>query len=167
MCLYHIQHHFVDPEPPSSINPNIPEEIDDVLLQALSKNPIDRFGSIEIFARAFRQALSHSRDIHQTLTISPGEARRGTRRVITLPGRKRVTVNVPAGVQNGQVIRLEGLGRPSDYGEPAGAMIITIDISDVPDIATVAYTTAVDKTVPVTLALPVLLISVNSLMKYK
>src|SRR5437762_3992568 len=42
------QHQFVDPQPPSSINPNIPEEIDDVLLRALSKNPIDRFGSIEI-----------------------------------------------------------------------------------------------------------------------
>ncbi len=66
------QHHFVDPEPPSSINPNIPEEIDDVLLQALSKNPVDRFGSIEIFARAFRQALETMNHFNSTGTIANG-----------------------------------------------------------------------------------------------
>ncbi|HLZ81015.1 MAG TPA: protein kinase, partial [Ktedonobacteraceae bacterium] len=142
------QHNFIEPQPPGSINPNIPAEIDDVLLRALSKNPKDRFGSIEIFARAFRQALLQSGNIYQTVTLTPWEARKGTRRVIILPGRRRVTVDVPAGAQNGQVLRLEGMGAPSDYGGPAGALLITIAITEVPEVATTAYISTPDETLP-------------------
>ncbi|GAC1383913.1 MAG: hypothetical protein NVSMB33_12110 [Ktedonobacteraceae bacterium] len=145
------QHRFVDPPPPSSINPDIPQEIDSVLFHALSKNPADRFGSIEIFARAFRQALRQSGDIYHTLHISIVEARNGTSRAILLPGRRKVIVPVPPGVFHGQVLRLEGQGNPSGPGGSTGALIISIEITDVPDIATVAYVPSIERTAPAAL----------------
>ena len=135
-----LQHRYAEAHPPSTINPNIPKEIDDVLLHALAKNPKDRFGSIEIFARAFRQALLNSGNVQRTVTISAWEAQKGTRRVIILPGRRRVAVNVPAGVHHGQIMRLEGRGVPSKNGGPAGALILIIAVADVPDVVTVAFT---------------------------
>jgi serine/threonine protein kinase len=45
------------PQPPSMLNPRIPEEVNAVLLKALAKNPQDRFTSISAFAQALQQAL--------------------------------------------------------------------------------------------------------------
>ncbi|HEX6481855.1 MAG TPA: serine/threonine-protein kinase [Ktedonobacteraceae bacterium] len=45
------------PQPPSTLNPRIPSEVDAVLLKALAKNPQDRFTSISAFAQALQQAL--------------------------------------------------------------------------------------------------------------
>lgn len=51
------QHMYVEPPPPSELNPAISVEIDAVLLRALSKNPAHRYDSVAAFAKAFRQAL--------------------------------------------------------------------------------------------------------------
>jgi hypothetical protein len=45
------------PQPPGTLNPRIPEEVNGVLLKALAKNPQDRFTSISAFAQALQQAL--------------------------------------------------------------------------------------------------------------
>ncbi len=47
------QHVNVQPQPPSTFNPNIPADIDTIILRALSKKPEDRFPSISTFGRAF------------------------------------------------------------------------------------------------------------------
>jgi serine/threonine protein kinase len=52
------QHFSVQPDPPSTFNPQIPAAIDLVLLRALSKKPEDRFPSISAFAEAFEQAVN-------------------------------------------------------------------------------------------------------------
>lgn len=52
------QHTHTQPQPPSTLNPHIPVEIDRVLLRALAKNPAERFPSITAFAQAFQTALS-------------------------------------------------------------------------------------------------------------
>jgi serine/threonine protein kinase len=57
------QHFYVQPKPPSAINPQIAQDIDTVLLRALAKNPADRFASISAFAHAFQQAVSHAEEI--------------------------------------------------------------------------------------------------------
>ncbi len=41
--------------------PNIPDDIDQIVLKALSKNPHDRFENVEKFAQAFSQALTRPR----------------------------------------------------------------------------------------------------------
>ena len=125
------QHVNVDPTPPSIINPTLPQELDAVFLRALQKNPARRYNSVLAFAHAFQQALLNSGNVQQTLTISPLEARTGTNRVLVIHNGRQVIVPIPAGVNHGQVIRLEGYGRPTTYNNPIGALIVTINIAPV------------------------------------
>lgn len=143
------QHHHVEPPPPSTINPNLSKEIDYVLLRALAKNPAKRFPSVSIFALAFRQALLDSGNIRQTLAISASEAHMGTRRVLNLPGRRQVTISVAAGTHNGQVIRLDGQGMPSNYGGPPGALILTIVIIDIEEVSHPLEASTLERTVSI------------------
>ncbi|MGZ3616615.1 MAG: serine/threonine protein kinase [Ktedonobacteraceae bacterium] len=125
------QHVNVDPTPPSIINPTLPQELDAVFLRALQKNPARRYSSVLAFAHAFQQAVLQSGNVQQTITISPLEARTGTNRVILIHNGRQVIVPIPAGVNHGQVIRLEGYGRHTTYNNPVGALIVTINISPV------------------------------------
>lgn len=129
-------HLHESPLPPSSINPRLPASVDSVILRALAKSPQDRFPSVAAFAQALRQAMQPStgsplpgNDLYATLAISQSEAQHGTRRALTLPGGRQVTVNIPAGVQDGQTLRLEGQGKYLTSGEPAGALLLRLSIS--------------------------------------
>ena len=144
------QHLHVTPPPPNILNPRLPTDVDTVIQHALAKKPEERFDSISAFARAFQQALpvdsasptrantlpepgrSH---IHAALVISEAEALTGTKRILTLPGGRQVSVTVPAGTQDGQVIRLEGQVEPESSGESPGALILTITIASIEEQA--------------------------------
>ena len=125
------QHVNVDPTPPSIINPTLPQELDAVFLRVLQKNPARRYSSMLAFAHAFQQAVLQSGNVQQTTTISPLEARTGTNRVLVIHNGRQVIVPIPAGVNQGQVIRLEGFGRSTTYNNPVGALIVTINIAPV------------------------------------
>ncbi len=145
------QHYMAQPQPPSTLNPRISPALDAVILRALEKKAEDRFPSIAAFAQAFQAAVqgtdapggalapnasgntiarnpASSADIRATLAISRQEALTGTSRTLTLPGGRRVTIAVPAGTQNGQVIYLGGQGEPSGSGGPTGSLVLTIAI---------------------------------------
>ena len=103
-------HLHMNPQPPGKINPLLPSAVDMVLLRALAKQPEARFSSMAAFAQDFSAAFQgvdegttlrmlvsspstprtpdalHTGDIRATLAISPEEARRGARRMLTLPG---------------------------------------------------------------------------------
>ncbi len=66
-----------------------------------------------------------SGDIRATLALSREEAMNGTSRTLNLPGGRQIVVPVPAGIRDGQEIRLEGQGQPSMYGG-RGTLILTI-----------------------------------------
>src|SRR5437764_1409627 len=51
------KHTYVQPEPPSRLNPHIPVGTDAVLMRALAKDPKDRYAAVVDFAQAFQQAL--------------------------------------------------------------------------------------------------------------
>jgi eukaryotic-like serine/threonine-protein kinase len=134
------QHFHVQPQPPSTLQPRLPQALDAVLLRALAKAPQERFPSVTAFAEACEQAVQSSvvptvaklpsvpsRDLHATLAISPQEALTGTSRSLTLPGGRRVTVTIPAGAQDGQVIRVEGQGEAAEGGV-AGTLVLTLAI---------------------------------------
>ena len=125
------QHVHVAPCPPSMINPTLPQELDAVFLRALEKNPDKRYSSVSAFAHAFQRAVLNSGNVHQSLTITTLEAHTGTNRVIPLPNGRQVVVAIPPGVNHGQIIRLEGYGRPTTYNNPVGALIVTISIAPV------------------------------------
>jgi len=138
------QHLHVTPQPPGTLNSRVPADLDTVLLHALAKKPEERFASISAFARAFQQALTvdtfgptvantlqepSSSDIHAALVISEAEALTGTNRILTLQGGRQVPVSVPAGAQDGQILRLEGQVEPASDRDGKGALILTITIA--------------------------------------
>ncbi len=140
------QHLTAQPPPPSSVNPRLSSDLDAILLHALAKRPDQRFASMTAFANAFQQATqalpaadappsraatpmsapAYSGDIRAVLAISTTEAQMGTMRILTLPGGRQVRITVPAGVQDGQVVRLDGQGETSPRGGPDGALILSI-----------------------------------------
>ncbi len=70
-----------------------------------------------------------SGDIRATLALSQSEAQVGSSRILTLPGGRRITVPVRAGIQNGEQILLKGLGEPAWSGGPVGDLILTVSIA--------------------------------------
>src|SRR5215471_9198000 len=71
----------------------------------------------------------HSGDINATLTLSYSEALNGATRTLTLPGGRQVTVSIPAGVRDGQEIRVAGQGATDSSGGPAGALVLTVAVA--------------------------------------
>lgn len=122
------QHMHTRPAAPSTLNPAIPREIDEVILRALAKNPQDRFASISTFAHAFRRAVLNSGNIQQIITVSALEAQRGANRLILLPDGRKVPVPIPAGTYQSQIIRIESYGYPTTYDGPRGALILTVKL---------------------------------------
>ncbi len=70
-----------------------------------------------------------SGDIRATLAISQSESQVGSSRTLTLPGGRRISVPVRAGIRNGEEIRLKGQGEPVWSGGPVGDLILTISIA--------------------------------------
>lgn len=68
-------HRSILPRPLREIRPDIPRAIEDVVLKALSKRPLDRFPTATDFARAFRQAanLALSELVAQSVDATSGE----------------------------------------------------------------------------------------------
>ena len=126
-------HVNTQPKAPSALNPRLSTVIDAVILRGLAKKPEGRFPSIIAFAFAFRQTLrsvdasivlgisnpdkftfhkspitlgNNGFNTSATLDISEDEARNGGNRNLTLPGGRQIRVRIPAGVKDGQVIRV-------------------------------------------------------------
>ncbi|MEO8970867.1 MAG: protein kinase [Ktedonobacteraceae bacterium] len=153
------QHLTVSPMPPSTVNTALSPAVDTVLLRALSKRPRDRFPTIAAFADAFQQTLPtidhptivntmghlqyddnrptmmsaanlvQDDAIRATLAISSAEAVNGTRRALTLPSGQRITVSVPAGVQNGQVLRIGEQDGTLIDGNLVDPLLLTIAVA--------------------------------------
>lgn len=115
------RHLSVQPQPPSSFNPRLPQAIDPVLLRALSKKPEERFPTIAEFATHLSEAASQPAMFaeerlteYSTLTISPSEAEGGLSRMLTLTDGEEINVSIPPGAQDGQVLRLPRAGASPD-----------------------------------------------------
>ncbi|MCL1897314.1 MAG: DnaJ domain-containing protein [Micrococcales bacterium] len=66
-------------------------------------------------------------DIAAAVTLPFRQAVQGSTQSLSLDG-KPITVRIPAGVTNGQKIKLAGKGRPSPYGGQPGDLIITVNV---------------------------------------
>lgn len=138
------------PRAPRELNPQLPPAVDAILLRALAKKPEERFESVAAFARAFHLTFQESNernyralnpapvtpipdvfsigDRRATLSISAEEARGGTLRSLTMPGGRMVNIQIPAGVQNGHVITLAGLGEIAAPGGVAGNLYLSLSV---------------------------------------
>ncbi len=79
--------------------------------------------------RAFR---SRGEDLKYTLAVSFLDAARGGKERIKLPNGKTLDVAIPAGVKDGQQIRLRGQGGEGSGGGPAGDALVQITVKPHP-----------------------------------
>lgn len=70
-------------------------------------------------------------DISYTMNVDFLDAARGAEKKVSLGG-KNINVKIPAGTENGQTLRLKGLGNAGVDGGPAGDVLITINVGSHP-----------------------------------
>ncbi|WP_066461046.1 DnaJ C-terminal domain-containing protein [Sanguibacter suarezii] len=95
------------------------------------------------------QAGRPGEDIVATTTLPFRDAVEGCTVTLNVEGRT-VTARIPAGVRDGQKIRLRGKGRPGTGGAPAGDLTITVSVTPHPVYSVDG--TNLRMTVPVTFA---------------
>ncbi|MCY4778132.1 J domain-containing protein [Sphingobacterium sp. UT-1RO-CII-1] len=78
-----------------------------------------------------RQAKFKGDDFHAALELSLNQAYNTHQQTFTVNG-KNIRITIPAGVENGQKIRLKGQGGPGVNGGPSGDLYIQFNIKDDP-----------------------------------
>ncbi len=81
-------------------------------------------------ARGGRRAR-RGQDVNYTMQVDFLTAAQGAERTINLNG-KNINVKIPSGTQNGQTLRLKGLGEPGFNGGENGDVLITLNVSPHP-----------------------------------
>ena len=83
----------------------------------------------DIFADLFRgrgeggQFRMPPQDVRYTLEIDFLDAVNGTHKVVAMPDGKTLDITIPAGINDGQVLRLKGQGLPGSDGKPGDAYV--------------------------------------------
>ncbi len=98
--------------------------------------PADDLGFGDVFSDLFgggarartRTASTKGQDVRYTLEVEFLEAVAGARKRVTLPEGGVLDLVVPEGVDDGQVLRLKGKGRPSPRGGEAGDALVEIKV---------------------------------------
>lgn len=88
----------------------------------------------DIFADLFRRQTGQSRrargsDLHYRLSIQFLDAINGATKRLTLPEGESLDVTIPAGIQEGQILRLRGKGAPSIGDGEKGDALVEISIN--------------------------------------
>ena len=78
---------------------------------------------------AFRQDFhARGQDVHYHLDVDFMDAARGAKRSITMPDGNAIELSIPAGLKDGQTLRLRGKGGPGFGQGPAGDALVTIGV---------------------------------------
>lgn len=82
----------------------------------------------DLFAHIFGQRRAEVRargsDISYTMSVEFTEAVNGAKKRVTMADGKTLDIAIPAGLQDGQILRLRGQGRPGlNGGEPGDALV--------------------------------------------
>lgn len=81
--------------------------------------------------RSSRSTGFRGQDFNAELQLSLRDAAQTHKQVLTVNG-KNIRITIPAGVENGQTIKLKGQGGPGRNGGPAGDLYITFVIPEDP-----------------------------------
>ena len=87
-----------------------------------------------IFGAAFRERFGHGfaargADVHYSLVVDFLEAANGTVRRLALPDGRTLDVTIPAGLKDGQVLRLKGQGMPGGGEAAPGDALIEVSVA--------------------------------------
>lgn len=91
-----------------------------------------------------RTAKFRGHDFNAELHLQLTDVLKSHQHTLSING-KNIRITVPAGVEDGQVIKLKGYGAPGENGGPAGDLYITFQIADHPKFKRVGndlFTTA-------------------------
>jgi DnaJ-class molecular chaperone len=99
-------------------------------------------------------------DVSASVTISLGEAAKGTTARVTLPTGRTLEVSVPAGIEDGKQIRLKRQGQSSPLGGEPGDAMVTVQIAKHPYFRVEGHDLRLD--LPVTLYEAILGAKVNA-----
>ena len=94
-----------------------------------SEDYSDLFGSM--FGGGGRQVKFRGQDYHAESNLDLEQAMHTHKQMLAVNG-KQIRITVPAGVENGQTIRIPGHGGPGINGGPHGDLYITFRIGDHP-----------------------------------
>ena len=83
----------------------------------------------DILGAFFGGGVRPSRDIAVNLTLDFMEAARGAKRSVRLPNGRTVELDIPAGVDNGVRMRVDGAGQPASARAPAPSIHVIISRS--------------------------------------
>lgn len=93
----------------------------------------------ELFGRRQRSGGGADQEFHARgqdlrfhLEVDFMDAARGAKRAVTMPDGKSIEISVPAGVRDGQILRLRGKGAPGFGKGPAGDALVTISVKKHP-----------------------------------
>jgi DnaJ-class molecular chaperone len=103
----------------------------DEILKGMFGGAARRRGGPQFEPDDFAEPPASGRDVTGTVTITLAEAAKGTSRRVALPTGKEIDVKIPAGLADGQTIRLKGQGLPGPRGA-AGDALITVSIAEHP-----------------------------------
>ncbi len=90
------------------------------------------------------------RDLEARTTLSFRDAVEGATVTLTTSEGDRITTRIPAGVRDGQKIRVKGKGAPGDAGSPSGDLYLTVSVAAHPAFGRDGRNLTVD--LPVTFA---------------
>ena len=95
-------------------------------------------------------------DVRHEITISFQEALEGTEKTlaVTRNGEKRrIRLRIPAGIESGKTLRIDGAGYPGTAGGPPGDLLVTVHVNDDPRFRREGEDLVTDVHVPFTTAI--------------
>lgn len=87
------------------------------------------FGRARQAGGARRGAAFKGADLRYRLTVDFTDAALGAKRRVTMPDGVSLDITVPAGIADGQTLRLKGKGMPGHGGGPAGDAYVTVEVA--------------------------------------
>jgi len=80
--------------------------------------------------RGGRQGFAaRGQDVRYQLTVDFFDAARGAKRRVTMPDGRTLDISIPAGLRDGQTLRLRGQGGPGRGGGPAGDVYVETSVT--------------------------------------